>query len=69
MIHIIQDWMKRKGYPAQSSRWIRPYNATLSEWTKEITAKAFGMPQEDNTDCTILVATDAYGMGIDNPDV
>lgn len=27
------------------------------------------MRQEKNTNCTILVATNASGMGIDNPDV
>lgn len=69
LISIIQGWMKKKGYLEQSSRWIRPYNATLSDWTKGITSKAFGARQEKNTDCTMLVATDAYGMGIDNPDV
>lgn len=68
-INILQDWIKKNRYPAHSSRWIRPYNATLSEWTKRITSKAFGTRQEDNSDCTILVATHAYEMGIDNPDV
>ncbi|MCJ1466709.1 hypothetical protein MMC07_005329 [Pseudocyphellaria aurata] len=31
VIHIFQDWMRRKGYPVESSQWIRPYNAALSE--------------------------------------
>lgn len=50
-------------------RWIRPYNVTLSDWTKRLTAKTFCVSQEANTDCTILVATDAYGMEINNLDV
>lgn len=66
---IFRDWMKKKGYPAHASKWIRPYFVTLSDWTKGINSRAFGTRQEDITDCTILVATDAYSMDIDNPDV
>lgn len=27
------------------------------------------MPGNKNMDCVIVVATDAYGMGINNPDI
>lgn len=41
----------------------------MSEWDKNLIAQAFSVPGEENIECTILVATDAYGMGINNPDV
>lgn len=41
----------------------------MSNWNKAIITKAFQVVQNENTDCIILEATDAYGMGIDNPDI
>lgn len=41
----------------------------MSDWNKELIAKAFKINWSENTKYTILVATDAYGMGIDNPDI
>lgn len=69
IIETIQAWMILLGYPAGSSTWIRPYHSAMSDWDKELIAKAFKTPGNENTECIILVATDAYGMGIDNPDI
>lgn len=69
IIEIIQAWMTSLGYPAGSNRWIRPYHSAMSDWDKELTAKAFKISGAENTECIILVATDAYGMGINNPDI
>ncbi len=41
----------------------------MSDWDKELIAKAFKINGSENTECTIFVAIDAYGMGIDNPDI
>lgn len=41
----------------------------MSEWDKNLTTEAFSKPAEENNECVILVATDAYDMGIDNPDI
>lgn len=41
----------------------------MSEYDKNLTAEAFRIPGDENNECTIHVATDAYGMGIDNSDV
>lgn len=41
----------------------------LSEWDKAKTAEAFQVPAGENQDCMILVATDAYSVDIDNPDI
>lgn len=50
-------------------KWIRPYHSAISEWDKNLIAKTFSIAGNENTKCTILVATDAYGMGINNLDV
>lgn len=41
----------------------------MSDWDKDLIANAFLQPGNKNIECTILVAIDAYGMGIDNPDI
>ena len=41
----------------------------MFKWDKNPTAEAFDKPAEENNGCVILVAIDAYGMSIDNPDV
>lgn len=41
----------------------------MSDWDKELIAKAFKINGSENTKCTILVATDTYGMNIDNLDI
>lgn len=69
IIKIIQKSMKMLGYPEDSNQWIRPYHSTMSDWNKAIIAKAFQVVQNENTDYIILVTTNAYGMGIDNPNI
>ena len=69
VIDIIRTWMKQLNYPAGSATWVRPYHATMPEFDKDLTAKAFQVPGEENIECIILVAPDAYGMGINNPDI
>ena len=41
----------------------------MSEYDKNLTAEAFRIPGNENNKCTFFVATDTYGMGIENPDV
>ena len=61
--------MRHLGYPEESSKWIRPYYSAISDWDKALTATAFATVAEDNQEYVIIVATDVYGMGINNPDV
>lgn len=56
-------------YSKKSEKWVRPYFSTMSDLDKAIIAKAFKVDRNINNDCIILVATDAYGMEIDNPDI
>lgn len=62
--------MQNLGYPPMSHNWVRPYYSTISEYDKGLTADAFYVPGiSKELECVILIATDAYGMGIDNPNV
>lgn len=69
LICIIVGWMQKLGYPDSCSHWIRPYYSTMSDWNKDLIANAFLQLGDENIECIILVATDAYGIGIDNPDI
>lgn len=41
----------------------------MSELDKSLIVNAFKIKGEENNECVILVATDAYSMSIDNPDI
>lgn len=69
LAEAIRKWMILLHYPEGSEKWVRGYFLTMSEWDKAIVAKAFQIDGDINTDYIILVATDAYGMGINNPDI
>lgn len=69
IINVVHAWMKKLGYLAESMGWIRFYHSAISEWDKSLIANTFAVPGDKNTECTILVATDAYGIGIDNSDI
>lgn len=61
--------MRKLGYSDSYTDWIRAYYSTISDWDKKITAKAFMIRGDQNHKCTIIVATNKYGMGINNPDI
>lgn len=61
--------MQKLGYPLEAHNWVCSYYSTISELDKKITASAFHTCAKDNLECTNLVVTDAYGMGIHNPDI
>lgn len=41
----------------------------MSDWDKDLIAKVFLILGDDNHHCIILVAIDAYSIGIDNLDI
>ena len=69
LIEIIKGWMIKLGYPESSSTWIRPYYSDVSDWDKALIANVFMTPGDSNLECTILIATDVYGIEIDNLDI
>lgn len=46
-------------YPEGLEKWVREYFLTISELDKAIMAKAFQINGNINTNCIILIATDA----------
>jgi superfamily II DNA helicase RecQ len=70
----IVQWMKVLQYPPGYQDWVRPYFASMDGHTKDEIAKDFGKEESETNrsncaQCRILVASVAYGMGIDNPDI
>lgn len=41
----------------------------MSDWDKSLNAVAFKVKGQDNTECIILVAIDAFDISIDNLDI
>ena len=67
-------WMPEFRYPSSAEQWIQPYFATMAEPDKQRVSREF--EKADNPDqpdqgpiYRILVATEGYGMGADNPDI
>lgn len=69
IIETIQQWMKQLGYSKGFDKWIKSYHSSMSEWDKSLIAKAFKISREENSECIIFVAINAYGIGIGNPDI
>ncbi len=57
------------GYFEAFNKWIGSYHSAISNLDKSLIVAAFKVNDEDNTECTLLVATDVYSIGIDNPDI
>lgn len=69
LIYIIVSCIKQLDYPNSCSNWIRPHHSTISNWDKDLITNAFLQSSDKNMEGSILVATNAYGTGIDNPDI
>jgi hypothetical protein len=71
----ILTWMRRLSYPvAKCQHWVKTYFASMAKASKTSIAADFGTLNEAkegfvSPSCRILIATTAYGLGIDNPDI
>ena len=66
---LFHQWMRRLKYPVEASTWVSSYFSDMAEDDKTQISNDF---QRLDTECSsphILLATDAYGLGVDNPDV
>jgi len=66
---LIKGWMKQLGYPPIAATWVAPFFSDMATKDKERTGERFGVPSDQCTGPRILVASDSYGLGIDNPDI
>ena len=66
---IIRRWMVELGYASEAFSWVRAMHSLQAENTKLETAALFGQISSECLLCRIVLATDAYGLGVDNPDV
>lgn len=58
--------MKQLGYPESFDKWIKPYHLAIFNRDKLRIAAIFKINGDENIECTIFVAINAYGIGIDN---
>lgn len=61
--------MKQLDYPKTAAALIKPYFSWLNTYDKTRTADAFACSNDLCNEVRILCSTDAYGLGVDNPDV
>lgn len=69
VIRVIISWIEKLKYPNKSMKYIRFYHSAMSEWDKKLIAKTFNIAEDKNTKYTIIIATDTYDIGINNPDI
>ena len=66
---LMRIWMEQLQYPSGFDRWLPPFFSDMATTDKTRVAAAFRESASERTGPTILIATDAYGLGIDNPDI
>lgn len=69
IIEVIQTLITLLSYSIGSNNQVRPYYLAMSDWDKELIAKAFKISDNKNTECMIFIATNVYRIGIDNLDI
>jgi hypothetical protein len=73
LLQLMRQWMRTLKYPRGHQDWVKTYFASMDNLTKRRIAEEFSKPnnQTDRGFSTvrIVLATSAYGMGINNPDV
>src|SRR4029077_17535297 len=68
-VKLIWRWMNELEYPPEAQKWVQPYFSIMAKDDKRRISQEFAKLDEDCSSCRIIIATDAYGLGIDNPDI
>jgi superfamily II DNA helicase RecQ len=71
---IREEWLPELGYPKEARSWIKIFHADVPEEDLIELRKEFERPDkhDDRDHCSkyrVLICTDSYGMGVDNPDI
>lgn len=66
---LMRVWMNQLSYPTEATCWVAPFFSDMASTDKTRIAARFRLPSEECVSPRILIATDAYGLGVDNPDV
>lgn len=68
-VHLFQKWMRQLNYPSSASNWVSPFFSDMADSDKTRVSQEFERLSPLCERPRILIATDAYGLGIDNPDI
>ena len=66
---LMSKWMAALGYRVPIVSMTRPFFSAMAESDKKKVLEDFGRPSEICESPRIIIATEAYGLGIDNPDI
>ena len=66
---LMRGWMRSLKYPEGCHDWILTFFSEMSDYDKENIASRFLRRSSECDSPRILICTDAYGLGLDNPDV
>jgi hypothetical protein len=61
--------MNRLKYPQKLRTCVHVYFSWAPEYDKKVTSEEFILPDKECNTCRILLATDSYSLGINNPDI
>jgi superfamily II DNA helicase RecQ len=65
-LEMLRDQLVQQGYGSQAVHIVQPYYALMADYDKLIISQEFVKPDSMHR---IIIATDAMGMGINNPDI
>ena len=66
---LMRKWMNQLLYPPGAARWVSPFFSDMAQVDKDRIAANFAQPSDKCLEPRIMIATDVYGLGIDNLDV
>ena len=66
---LMKKWMALLGYQVPIAPIVQPFFSAMAEDDKKRVLKGFSEPSNMCQSPRIIIATEAYGLGIDNPDI
>ncbi len=71
---IRTEWLPELNYPKEAGNWVKTYYSDMPDFEKQRIADEFEKPDNIGKEdiwslYRVLITTDAYGMGVDSPDI